>query len=237
MPGTTPAQRRRGSPQSGPPLLGQSGVLLDGDAGPGALERLLGLVGGLLVGLVQDGLGRAVDQVLGLLETQAGELANDLDDLDLLVAGRLEDDVELLLLGGGLVATAARGGHTRSGHGDRSSRSHAEGLLELLHEVGDLDQRLLLQGLDALVVGQGGHGVLLQLVDVASPATSVSAGGSVASATACAAAPESVAESSPAASSAAVSGVSSTPGVPSVGSSASAAASGAAVSATGSGSS
>ena len=36
-----------------------------------------------------DGLRRAVDQVLRLLEAEAGELAHDLDDLDLLVAGSL----------------------------------------------------------------------------------------------------------------------------------------------------
>src|SRR3954454_313991 len=208
--------RRAGRPSS------EAVRLLDGDAGSGALERLLGLVGGLLVGLLQDGLRCAVDQVLGLLEAQAGELAHDLDDLDLLVAGRLEDDVELVLLRAGLVtATAAAGGRGgRSGHGGRSG--DAEGLLELLHEVADLDQRLLLQRLDDLVIGQGCHVFSLsQLVDVASPATSVSGATSVASATAWAVAP-----SSPAASAAVVSGVSSTPGVASVGISASAAGAG-----------
>ena len=40
----------------------------------------------------------AVDEVLGLLEAQAGERADLLDDLDLLVAGGGEDDVELALL-------------------------------------------------------------------------------------------------------------------------------------------
>src|SRR3954447_22969770 len=73
--------------------------LLDGDAGTGALERLLGLLRRLLVGLLQHGLRRAVDHVLGLLEAQAGQLTHHLDDLDLLVPRRLEDDVELLLLG------------------------------------------------------------------------------------------------------------------------------------------
>ncbi len=42
--------------------------------------------------------GVAVDEVLGLLQAQAGEGADLLDDLDLLLAGRLEDDVELVLL-------------------------------------------------------------------------------------------------------------------------------------------
>jgi hypothetical protein len=71
---------------------------LEGDGGAGALELLLGLVGRSLVDLLEDGLGGAVDEVLGLLETERGERADLLDDLDLLVAGSLEDDVELVLL-------------------------------------------------------------------------------------------------------------------------------------------
>ena len=47
-------------------------------------------------------LGRALDEVLRLLEAEAGDLADDLDDVDLVRAGFLEDDGELgLLLGGG----------------------------------------------------------------------------------------------------------------------------------------
>src|SRR3546814_1282933 len=38
-------------------------------------------------------LGRAVDEILGLLEAQARRLANNLDHLDLLIARGLEDDV------------------------------------------------------------------------------------------------------------------------------------------------
>src|SRR6185312_15226894 len=49
--------------------------LLDGDAGAGRLELGLGLVGGFLGDLLQQRLGRAVDQVLGLLEARAGESA------------------------------------------------------------------------------------------------------------------------------------------------------------------
>src|SRR5258708_19439445 len=80
--------------------------LLDRDGGAGALQGSLGLLRGVLVDLLQDGLGRAVDQVLGLLQAQAGEAANLLDDLDLLVATGLEDDVELVLLLDLLTATA-----------------------------------------------------------------------------------------------------------------------------------
>lgn len=66
----------------------------------GGLEGLGSLLGGLLRDLLEDRLRGAVDEVLGLLEAQGGELAHDLDDLDLLVAGTLEDDVELVLLSG-----------------------------------------------------------------------------------------------------------------------------------------
>src|SRR5262249_57289597 len=85
-------------------------ALLEGDLGALGLELGLGLLGVVLVGLLQDRLRRGLDQVLGLLQAQAGQLAYDLDDLDLLATVALEDDVELVLLllrlGGG--GTAAR---------------------------------------------------------------------------------------------------------------------------------
>src|ERR1700722_11339062 len=103
--------------------------LLDLDRGAGALEGRLGLLGVFLVGLLQDRLGSGLDQVLGLLEAQAREGTHLLDDLDLLVAGRGEDDVEvrLLLVATAGVATGSRGG--RCGHGHGRSRGHAELLL------------------------------------------------------------------------------------------------------------
>src|SRR3954452_6292882 len=119
---------------------------LDGDGGAGALEGGLGLVGGVLGDLLQDRLRRVVDQVLGLLEAERGQAAHLLDDLDLLVARSLEDDVEPVLLGSGLLATTAAatgGGGGRDG--DRRSGGDVEGLLELLHEVGQLEQRHLLE--------------------------------------------------------------------------------------------
>ena len=88
-------------------------------------------------------LGGAVHQILGLLQAQAGEGPNLLDDLDLLLAGRGQDDVELgLLLGlllGGSAARSPRPGHA----GDRHGRCglDAELLLDLLGELGGLDDR------------------------------------------------------------------------------------------------
>ena len=85
--------------------------LLELDGGPRPLERGLGFVGVVLVDPLEHWLGGAVHQVLGLLQAQAGERANLLDDLDLLVAGSGKDDVELrlLLLGLGTSPAPAAG--------------------------------------------------------------------------------------------------------------------------------
>src|SRR6185436_18194364 len=106
-----------------------AGSLLDGDRCACGLELGLGLLGGLLGDLLEQRLGGAVDQVLGLLEAQAGDdLTDNLDDADLLFAGTLEDDVELRLLLGGL-GGRTRGGSTRSGrNGNRSGGGDLEGL-------------------------------------------------------------------------------------------------------------
>src|ERR1700745_1348347 len=125
--------------------------LLDGDGGAGALKGRPRLVRALLVDLLQDRLGRAVDQVLGLLQAQAGQAAHLLDDLNLLVARSLEDDVELVLLLG-LLGLAARGpargrGDCRHGGG----RLTVERVLELLHEIGELEQSHLLERLEEVV--------------------------------------------------------------------------------------
>src|SRR4051794_22017235 len=118
---------------------------LDRDGGAGALEGGLGLLGGVLGDLLQDRLRRAVDQVLGLLEAERGQAAHLLDDLDLLVAGALEDDVELVLLLGSSAGVATATGGRGGRDGDRGSSGDLEGLLELLHEVGQLEQRHLLE--------------------------------------------------------------------------------------------
>src|SRR3954454_2943586 len=92
---------------------------LDGDGGAGALESVLGLVRLLLVDAFEDRLRRGLDEVLGLLQAEGCQRAHLLDDVDLLVAGGLEDHVERVLLGGRVVATggsAARG--RRRGDGD-----------------------------------------------------------------------------------------------------------------------
>src|SRR5690606_34919030 len=131
---------------------------LERDLAAGLLELGLGGLGGLLVDLLEQRLRGALDELLGLLQAEArDDLAHDLDDLDLLVAGVLEDDVELvLLLGGGSALAATRGG----GHdlGGRGGGGDVEGLLELGHELGQLKQRQLLEGVEQFVGAHLRHG-------------------------------------------------------------------------------
>ena len=63
-------------------------VLLDFDLGAGGFELGLGGRCGLLVDLLEDGLGGRVDEVLGFLEAEAREGTDFLDDLDLLTRQR-----------------------------------------------------------------------------------------------------------------------------------------------------
>src|SRR5262249_38050282 len=131
--------------------------LLDGDRRAGAFQRGLGLVGRLLVRPLEYRVRRAVHQVLGLLEAEAGQRPDLLDDLDLLVARRLQDDVELVLLLD-LFRRAGPAGGGSLGHRDRSRGLHVEGLLELLHEVGQLEERHLLERVEQFVGAQLRHG-------------------------------------------------------------------------------
>jgi hypothetical protein len=71
---------------------------LEGDGGSGALEGSFGLLRGVLGNLLQDRLRSGVNEVLGLLQAEAREGTHLLDDLDLLLASSLEDDVEVVLL-------------------------------------------------------------------------------------------------------------------------------------------
>ena len=81
--------------------------LLEGDGSADILELGLHLLGLNLGRRFLDGARRAVDDLLGLLEAEAGELADDLDDLDLLVADTFENDVEFVLLFSSSLASAA----------------------------------------------------------------------------------------------------------------------------------
>ena len=77
-------------------------ILLDVDLGAGFLKLLLEVSSFALGDRFLDRLRSAFDEVLGFLEAETGDGADFLDDLDLLVAGRGQDNGELgLLLGGG----------------------------------------------------------------------------------------------------------------------------------------
>src|SRR3954462_8441347 len=142
----------------GPPeraFGGDCPELLDLDGSARFLELALELVGLVAVDALLDGLRGLVDERLGLLEPEAGRRAHDLDDLDLLVAGAGEDDVErrLLLLGLGRVAAAAGAG----GRAPRERRrGHAEGVLEGLDALGELKDGDRLELVDPFL-GAGSH--------------------------------------------------------------------------------
>ena len=93
--------------------------------------------------------GGVVDQVLGLLQAQAGDLADHLDDLDLLGAGCLEDNVELRLLLDGLGRGTGAGA---AGRGSGHDGGDVELLLELLHEVSQLEDGHVADGVEQFLV-------------------------------------------------------------------------------------
>src|SRR3954471_3151268 len=110
--------------------------LLELDRGAGLFELRLDLVGLFLVHAFLDRLRSRVDEILGLLEAEAGDRADDLDHLDLLGARAREDDVEgglLLHLG---TAVACR--RTGLGDRDRSSGGDAPLLLDLVLQLDEL---------------------------------------------------------------------------------------------------
>src|SRR5206468_1426743 len=114
------------------------------------LELRLDLVGLLLRNAFLDRVRRAVDEVLGLLQAEARDRADDLDRLDLLVAGVREHDVEggLLLLGAGAVA---RGRSAGCGHCHGSGGGHAPLLLELVLQLDEVEHGHATELLDELV--------------------------------------------------------------------------------------
>ena len=131
---------------------------LDGSAG--FFELGLSLLSVFLLGLLQDSLRSAVDQSLGLSQTQGGDSADGLDDLELLVANGGEDDVELVLL------FLSRSSSARSGNGDssRSGSLDVELLFESLDELGELNQGHLTESFEQLIVGVLSHNGFLSFL-------------------------------------------------------------------------
>jgi hypothetical protein len=96
----------------------------------------------LILAAFLDHLAAGLHQLLGLLDAQAGDDgAHLLDDVELLVAARLENDGELRLLLG-----RRRGGTARSHAGSerhRRRRRHAPLVFQHLGELGGLQNRQL----------------------------------------------------------------------------------------------
>ena len=105
-------RRRRGKPSPRPETARSSTYLISTEA-PASSSWALIVVGLFLGTPSLTGCGRRVDEVLGLLEAEAGDRADDLDHLDLLLAGAGEDDVERRLLLGRRAAAAAAAGRPR----------------------------------------------------------------------------------------------------------------------------
>src|SRR5437016_2362952 len=108
--------------------------------GSRVLEFLGELVGLFLRNARLHRLAALVHQVLGLLEAEARGRADHLDDVDLVRAGRLEDDVERRLL---LLDRRRRSRRGRHHHAAARRRLHAELLLERLHRARDPQDVLL----------------------------------------------------------------------------------------------
>src|SRR5262249_57593490 len=100
--------------------------------------------------------GRALDEVVGLLEAEAGDLAHRLDDVDLLVASGGQDDGELVL---GFRRSGTGSGARSGGNRDRSGGADAPLLLKKLAELSGLEDRQGREFLDQLF--QIGHFYLL----------------------------------------------------------------------------
>src|SRR6185312_6935052 len=149
---------RRGLPGNGNDAqVRQEAELLQLHLRAGGLELLLDLLGLGLGDAFLDRLRGALDQVLGLLEAQAGDRAHFLDRADLVGAAVDEDDVELGLLlggrGGGGAGGGSGGGRDRSGGGDAPLR------FEVLDQAGDFEDRLAGEPLDDLFFGDVAHGI------------------------------------------------------------------------------
>src|SRR6478735_3262418 len=110
-------------------------TLLDLDLGPLLFQSGLDLLGFVLGDAFLDGLGRCVDQVLGLLEAEAGQLTDDLDDRDLVRADLGQGRGELgLLLGSGSHFGGSPTGGRRGRGSSRGSGGDAVALFESLDE-------------------------------------------------------------------------------------------------------
>ena len=111
-------------------------LLLQLDLCASLFELGLDLFGFVLVDAFLDRLGRALDQILGFLEAEAGNGADFLDDLDLLVADGGKHHRELGLLFNRRRGSAATGG---TGYRHGGGGGHAPLFFQQLGEFGSLE--------------------------------------------------------------------------------------------------
>ena len=107
------------------------------DGGAGLLELLLGVLGILLLGTLEDDGGGSLHLVLGLLQAEAGEGADDLDDGDLVGAEGGELNVEVGLL---LLLDSGGAGRRGGGDGDGEGGGHDPMLKNAVEVVIDAGQ-------------------------------------------------------------------------------------------------
>src|SRR5699024_7332819 len=136
------------------PLCAATG-LLEGDLCACLFQLSLSCLSVLLGSALEQSLRSSLNELLSLLQPQAGDdLADDHNDADLLSACVLQVDVELVLL---LSSSAALSATSSCNSSNRSSSGHVEGLLEQLDELRELDQGHLLEGIQQLFVGELSH--------------------------------------------------------------------------------
>src|SRR6185436_3288094 len=144
-----------------PPRAEQAPPLLDLDLGADFLELLLDRRGLVLGDPFLDWLGRALDEVLGFLQAERGDLADDLDDVDLVGADFGQRDGEFSLLfgrgRGGAAAAAHRHAHRHRGRGGDAKLG-----LERLDELRQLEDGNALDVFDHLLLRHFGHCSLLK---------------------------------------------------------------------------
>src|SRR5262249_22790832 len=120
------------------------------DGGAGLLEFGFQFFGLLAVDALFDRARSGVDDGLRLFQAEAGRVADDFDDRDLLATDLRDDDVDgrRLFAATVRVTTAARGSG-RSGRGDRG-RGDAELLLQRFDALGEFEDGDAFQLLDPL---------------------------------------------------------------------------------------
>src|SRR6476469_1940156 len=124
--------------------------LLDLDLGARLFQLGLGGVGLLFGDALLDRLRRSLDQILGLLEAEARQLADGLDDLDLVRAGLGENDIKLGLLFLSNSRATTGGSAWCEAHRHRRSGRDAPLLFERLHKGVELENGHALKRLDQL---------------------------------------------------------------------------------------